>query len=141
MVSIKEEVKCPYTDSTVERAFGQEVNLFMHCHLRGYDKDGKGEQLHSKYYDNYGAPVEILKSWSEGYHEIEQYLSKFNFELYNNEIMDFPLVAGVAGGVHLYKSLHSDKPWNWTGWVPLQRKWLSEGKFFSNRLVSEKKFI
>ena len=138
MMNTTKEVKCPYTNSSVERAFGEEVNLFMHCHMRGYDKDGEGKQLHSEYYDKYGAPVDILDSWLEGYHVIEKLLSSY-FNLCENEAIDFPLVAGVAGGVHLYKSLHSDKPWNWTGWVPLQRKWLSEGKFFSNRLVLQNK--
>ena len=134
MMTYKEEVKCPHTDSTVEPAFGEEVNLFMHCHMRGYDKDGEGKQLHSDFYDQYGAPVDLSDSWLEGYHVIEKMLASY-FKLCDNKIMDFPLVAGVAGGVHLYKPLHSEKPWNWTGWVPLQRRWLTEGKFISNRLV------
>ena len=134
MIKIKEAVKCPYTDSSVERAFGKEVNLFMHCHMRGYDKDGEGKQLYSEYYDKYGAPIDVLDSWQEGYHVIEKLLAKY-FKLCDSGIMDFPLVAGVASGVHLYKPLHSDKPWNWTGWIPLQRRWLVQGQFFSNRLA------
>ena len=128
----KKELICPFTGSSVEKAFGEEVNLFMHCHMRGYDRHGEGKQMDSEYYDKYGAPVEKNDSWMEGYHVVEKFLGK-HFDICDNEVMDFPLVAGMAGGVHLYKPLHNDKPWNWTGWIPVQRKWLCEGVFFSNR--------
>ena len=128
----KNIVACPFTDNSVERAFGKEVNLFMHCHLRGYDKNGQGKQMDSSYYDKYGAPVQMNDSWLEGYHVVERTMAE-HFNAVDNDDVDFPLIAGMAGGVHLYKPLHEDKPWNWTGWVPLQKKWLCEGTFFSNR--------
>ena len=90
-----------------------------------------------EYYDKYGAPMNKEKSWEEGYHVVEKKLAD-----YCNKVMDhnleFPLIAGVAGGVHLYKPLHGeedDKPWNCTGWIPRQKRWLSQGTFFSNRFV------
>ena len=128
----KSIVACPFTDNSVERAFGKEVNLFMHCHLRGYDKNGQGKQMDSSYYDKYGAPVVMEDSWMEGYHVVEKTMAE-HFNTVDNDDVDFPLIAGMAGGVHLYKPLHENKPWNWTGWVPLQKKWLCEGTFFSNR--------
>ena len=76
-------------------------------------------------------------SWEEGYHAVEKKLAD-----YHNHVKDknltFPLIAGMGGGVHLYKPLHGrvgDKPWNYTGWIPRQKRWLSQGKFFSNRLA------
>jgi hypothetical protein len=35
--------KCPFTKTDVEDAYGPEVSLFLHCHLRGYDKHGEGK--------------------------------------------------------------------------------------------------
>ena len=58
--------------------------------------------------------------------------------------LEFPLIAGMGGGVHLYKPLHGmedDEPWNITGWIPLQKRWLSQGTFFSNRFVLKKLWI
>jgi hypothetical protein len=75
----------------------------------------------------------------EGYHVVEKQLAAH----YNNVVdhkLDFPLVAGMGGRVHLYRSIHgqeSDKPWNWTGWIPRQKRWLSQGTFFSNRFVRQ----
>ena len=34
---------CAFTKTNIEDAFGPEVSLFLHCHLRGYDKNGEGE--------------------------------------------------------------------------------------------------
>ena len=39
--------KCPFTKTAIEDAYGAEVSLFLHCHLRGYDRQGEG-----KYPDN-----------------------------------------------------------------------------------------
>ena len=36
------EINCPMTNQPIELAYGPEVSLFLHCHLRGYDRDGKG---------------------------------------------------------------------------------------------------
>ena len=41
--------------------FTQEVHLFMHCHLKGYDRDGEGENMDRSFFDKYGAPVKIGK--------------------------------------------------------------------------------
>jgi hypothetical protein len=30
------------TNELLEEAYGQEVSLFLHCHLRGYDRSGQG---------------------------------------------------------------------------------------------------
>ena len=74
-------------------------------------------------------------SWVEGYHVVETKMAEHFNKVFENDL-DFPLIVGMAGGVHLYKPLHGtedEKPWNWTGWIPRQKRWLSEGKFFSNR--------
>jgi hypothetical protein len=42
-----------FTSTKIEDAYGPEVSLFLHCHLRGYDKDGDG-----KFQDN-GEPSVI----------------------------------------------------------------------------------
>ena len=36
------ENDCPFTSQSIELAFGPEVSLFLHCHLRGYDRYGQG---------------------------------------------------------------------------------------------------
>ena len=71
-------------------------------------------------------------SWEEGYHVVEKRLAEHYNAVVDNKL-NFPLVAGMGGGVHLYKTRHADKPWNWTGWIPRQTRWLSQGTFFSNR--------
>ena len=42
---------CPFINTDIEDAYGSEVSLFLHCHLRGYDKHGEG-----KFPDHGGAP-------------------------------------------------------------------------------------
>ena len=134
--NIQLETKCPFTDIDVKEAYGQEVHMFLHVHLRGYDDKGDGKRMDSSYFDKYGAPVLVQRSWSEGYHSVEQYLAKHFNECLNKET-EFPTPVGVAGGSHLYKPVHcdneNDEPWNVTGWIPLQRRWLCNGKFFDNR--------
>ena len=66
---------------------------------------------------------------------VEKKLAGINDSVMAIEELDFPVFAGGGGGVHLYKTYHNDKPWNWTGWVPLQKRWLCQGTFFSNRFV------
>ena len=34
---------CAFTKTHIEDAYGPEVSLFLHCHLRGYDKNGEGK--------------------------------------------------------------------------------------------------
>jgi len=128
-----QEVKCPYTEKTVEAAFRQEVHLFMHAHMRGYDRTGEGIAMDSTYFDKYGAPFNIEESWIEGYHAIERELAK-HFNRCMNPENAFPECAGMAGGGHLYKDVgHANEPWNWTGWVPRFNRWLCENKFYRNR--------
>ena len=40
------EFDCPFTNQPIEKAYGPEVSLFLHCHLRGYDKTGEGINGH-----------------------------------------------------------------------------------------------
>ena len=109
-----------------KKAFGDEIHLFLHCHLRGYDREGRGLQMHAGYYDKYGAPVKVEDLWTEGYYTIEQTLSShFNHCL--NPYVGFPLVIGYGGAAHLYDEFHGDdEPWNWTGWIPKQRTWVGQ---------------
>jgi hypothetical protein len=82
--------------------------------------------------------MERERSWEEGYHAVEKKLADYCNRIAANEKLDLPLIAGMGGGAHLYKPLHgreNDEPWNIMGWIPLQRRWLSQGTFFSNRLV------
>ena len=62
------EVETHFEDlnQPVHTAFGEEIHMFTHIHLRGYDKDGNGKQMHADYYDKYGAPMKIQDSWLEG---------------------------------------------------------------------------
>ena len=57
---------CDIVNLPIHEAFTEEVHLFMHVHLRGYDKDGDGKQMHAEYYDKYGAPMKLENSWLEG---------------------------------------------------------------------------
>ncbi|XP_028408010.1 uncharacterized protein LOC114530615 isoform X2 [Dendronephthya gigantea] len=84
------------------------------------------------YYDKYGAPTNKDHSWEEGYHVVERKLYGY-YDVVGKDDMDFPFIAGVGGGAHLYKPIHDHEPWNWTGWVPLQKEWCCQGKFFRNR--------
>ena len=132
---MKEEIECNFITNKVsisKDAYGEEVHLFLHVHLRGYDRKGNGKSMDSSYYDKYGAPVDSENSWMEGYHTVEKVLGE-HINHCANEGVQFPYVAGMAGAAHLYKPCHENQPWNWTGWVPLQKKWLSGGKFFKNR--------
>ena len=68
MASKKEVVTdFEHVQTPVHTAFSEEVHLFMHVHLRGYDKEGNGKQMHADYYDKYGAPMKLEESWLEGW--------------------------------------------------------------------------
>ncbi|XP_066932629.1 uncharacterized protein [Clytia hemisphaerica] len=121
-----------HVERPVHEAFTEEVHLFMHVHLRGYDKEGDGKQMHADYYDKYGAPMKLEESWLEGYRDVERQLSH-HFNACINPCIPFPKPAATAGGTHLYDMHHFDKPWNWTGFVPEQKKWCCYDKFFQNR--------
>ena len=86
------------------------------------------------YLDQYGAPVETKNSWVEGYHEIEEQLNDNRTKLRVNK-MKFPPILGLAGAAHLYKQFHENKPWNWTGWIPLQNQFYHKKKYINYRLV------
>ena len=62
------EVETHFEDlnQPVHTAIGEEIHMFTHIHLRGYDKDGNGKQMHAEYYDKYGAPIKKENSWVEG---------------------------------------------------------------------------
>lgn len=77
--------------------------------------------------------MDLENSWEEGYHVVERKIAGVNDLMWALKDLDFPLFAGVGGGVHIYKPIHDEKPWNWTGWVPRKRRWCNQGKFFSNR--------
>jgi hypothetical protein len=78
----------------------------------------------------------MQNSWQEGYHDIEKRLAD-HFKTVVDHHLKFPVVAGMGGGVHIYKPLHCNKenkePWNWTGWIPRPKIWLYQGHFFTNR--------
>ena len=38
-----ESTDIEFTDTKIDDAYGEEVSLFLHCHLRGYDKAGDGK--------------------------------------------------------------------------------------------------
>ena len=43
-----------FTNTKIDDAYGAEVSLFLHCHLRGYDKAGDGN------FQDYGEANAIL---------------------------------------------------------------------------------
>ena len=102
------------------------------CAAKPVPKRSVQYRLFAEYYDKYGAPVHKDNSWMEGYHVVEKRLAQHYNVVVDNKL-NLPLVAGMGGGVHLYKTRHGSKPWNWTGWIPRQKRWLSQGTFFSNR--------
>jgi len=126
----------PYMD----KLFGREVHLFMHCHLKGYDRTGEGIYPDRTFFDKYGAPISLEQFWMEGYHSMDRMLAQHMFSLENDHI-PFPPVAGYAGTTHLYKvgTDHGEAPWNWTGWVPRWKRDIlwdpsdQKNKFINNR--------
>jgi len=98
-------------------AFGDEVNMFSHVHLRHYDQQGQGVYQYGSFIDRYGAPVDLEESWTDGFKSIEDHLLKHNIICANPHIF-FPLVGAYTGGGHLYKPYHDQSPENWTGWIP-----------------------
>ncbi|XP_066910545.1 uncharacterized protein [Clytia hemisphaerica] len=128
----KLNVQFERTNRPIIKAFGEEVHLFMHIHLRGYDKNGDGKQMHAEYYDKFGAPMKKEDSWLDGFRSVEEEIAN-HFNKCQTDGFDFPMPAAVAGGSHLYAMYHYDKPWNWTGFVPGQKKWCCHNEFFQNR--------
>lgn len=109
----------------VKAAFGDEVHLFLHYHLRVYDKEGKSENINANYYDKYGAPVFLKDIWTHSYNTIENTLAS-HFNICKNPYVKNPLIAGFGGGSYLYKPIHNEVDiWNWTGCIPKQSTWLA----------------
>ncbi|XP_066912420.1 uncharacterized protein [Clytia hemisphaerica] len=116
----------------VKNAFREEVNLFIHVHMRGYDQKGDGVQMHAAYYDKYGAPMNKERSWLQGYRAIEDEIVK-HANRSETEGFDFPIPAVGWCFSSLYHTHHADNPWDWTGFVPRQSRWVYHDKFFQNR--------
>lgn len=107
--------------TSVKSAYEDEVNMFIHVHLRNYDRHGLGDNQDHEYTDRFGAPIHYLNSWAEGYCMVEDALIKHNDNC-SNRFTPFPLVGCYSGAAHLYKNYHDDEPWNRTGWITKQRK-------------------
>ena len=43
MKNASRQTKCPFTETDISKAYDSEVSLFLHCHLRGYDRHGDGK--------------------------------------------------------------------------------------------------
>ena len=56
--NFQRETGCPFTSSPLEDAYGPEISLFLHCHLRGYDRNGEG------LYPDYGNTIELKCNWN-----------------------------------------------------------------------------
>ena len=106
---------------SVKAAYENEAHLFIHVHLRGYDDKGQGNNRNAKFFDRYGAPIDFVNTWKEGYRSIEEALLIHN-EMCSNNYTYFPRVGAYCGGAHLYKKYNNTDPWNWTGWIPQQRQ-------------------
>ena len=46
--------------------YGDEIHLFMHCHMKGYDRTGEGKILDGSFFDKYGAPMTLKDHWMDG---------------------------------------------------------------------------
>ena len=103
---ISREVKEALLESTfieTDGLFTQEVHLFMHCHLKGYDRTGEGLHNDRGFFDKYGAPLSIEDYWMEGYHIMDRMLHHHRLKVGNSMGIPFPPVAGYVGTAHLYK--------------------------------------
>ena len=99
---LKEELFETASFKETDGLFTQEVHLFMHCHLKGYDRTGEGLHIDHSFLDKYGAPINIEDYWMEGHHSMDRMLLQHKIKVGNNKI-PFPPVAGYVGTAHLYK--------------------------------------
>ena len=76
--------------------FGNEVHLFMHCHLKSYDRTGEGIHMDNDFIDKFGMPNKLEHFWMEAYHAMDRKLARHMFSVGHGEI-PFPPVAGYAG--------------------------------------------
>ena len=44
----------------------QKVHLFMHCHIKSYDRTGEGLAMDHNFIDKFGAPNKLEHFWMEG---------------------------------------------------------------------------
>ena len=65
--------------------FTQEVHLFMHCHMKGYDRTGEGLQMDHSFFDKYGVPTSIHNYWMEGYHSMDRMLLQHKMRVDNDK--------------------------------------------------------
>ena len=95
---------------SVKAAYENEAHLFIHVHLRGYDDKGQWNNRNAKFFDRYGAPIDFVNTWKEGYRSIEEALLIHN-EMCSNNYTYFPRVGAYCGGAHLYKKYNNTDPW------------------------------
>ena len=76
--------------------FGNEVHLFMHCHLKSYDRTGEGIHMDNDFIDKFGMPNKLEHFWMEAYHAMDRKLARHMFSVGHGQI-PFPPVAGYAG--------------------------------------------
>ena len=109
--------------------FTNEVHLFMHCHMKAYDKTGEGINRYNGFSDKYGVPINVEDIGTKGHRAMDIILALNMFEVKAVKGKDvriefyriqFPPVAGYAGTIHLYKKIegHNNAPWKWTAWIP-----------------------
>ena len=60
------DTECSITNIPFIESMGEEVHIFMHVHMRGYDRTGEGRVKDAGYYDKYGAPAAQKDSWMDG---------------------------------------------------------------------------
>ena len=47
--------------------FDHEVHLFMHCHIKSYDRTGEGLAMDHDFIDKFGVPNKLEHFWMEGF--------------------------------------------------------------------------
>ena len=86
----------------VSDLFDHEVHLFMHCHIKAYDRTGEGISMDHEFIDKFGVPNKLEHFWMEGYHSMDRRLARHMFSV-GHEQIPFPPVAGYAGNKHTDK--------------------------------------
>ena len=96
----------------VPHLFDHEVHLFMHCHLKAYDRTGEGIHPDPGFVDMFGLPNNVEDFWTEGYHSMDlklashmfyvEYMKKGQEEKMKHSLpptlfLPYPPVAGYAG--------------------------------------------
>ena len=85
----------------VPHLFDHEVHLFMHCHLKAYDRTGEGIHPDPGFVDMFGLPNNVEDFWTEGYHSMDLKLASHMFYVEymkkGTNFLPYPPVAGYAG--------------------------------------------